>query len=49
MPAPRDVQDGLHDVFCKQVEMNRLLTPIEHVTAWLFRVAGNRTTGLFRR
>src|SRR5207248_3028049 len=27
----------------------RLLMPIEHVTGWLFRVARNRITDLFRR
>jgi RNA polymerase sigma factor (sigma-70 family) len=31
------------------VEANRLLMPIEHVTGWLFRVARNRITDLFRR
>jgi RNA polymerase sigma factor (sigma-70 family) len=30
------------------VEANRLLMPIEHVTGWLFRVARNRITDLFR-
>ena len=31
------------------VEANRLLMPIDHVTGWLFRVARNRITDLFRR
>jgi RNA polymerase sigma factor (sigma-70 family) len=31
------------------VEANHLLVPIEHVTGWLFRVARNRITDLFRR
>jgi len=30
-------------------EANRLLMPIDHVTGWLFRVARNRITDLFRR
>jgi RNA polymerase sigma factor (sigma-70 family) len=31
------------------VEANRLLMPIDHVTSWLFRVARNRITDLFRK
>jgi RNA polymerase sigma factor (sigma-70 family) len=31
------------------VEANRLLMPIQHVTGWLFRVARNRITDLFRK
>ena len=46
---PRDVEDILQDVFYKLVEANRLLMPIEHVTGWLFRVARNRITDLFRK
>ena len=46
---PSDVEDILQDVFYKLVEANRLLMPIEHVTGWLFRVARNRITDLFRK
>lgn len=46
---PGDVDDVLQDVFAELVEANRLLMPIEHVTAWLFRVARNRITDLFRK
>jgi RNA polymerase sigma factor (sigma-70 family) len=46
---PRDVEDVLQDVFFELVEANHLLMPIEHVTGWLFRVARNRITDLFRR
>src|SRR4026209_742057 len=46
---PRDAEDILQDVFYALVEANRLLVPIEHVTAWLFRVARNRITDLFRK
>jgi RNA polymerase sigma factor (sigma-70 family) len=49
VPDPRDVEDILQDVFYELVEANRLLMPIEHVTSWLFRVARNRITDLFRR
>jgi RNA polymerase sigma factor (sigma-70 family) len=31
------------------VEANRLLMPIDHITGWLFRVARNRITDLFRK
>jgi RNA polymerase sigma factor (sigma-70 family) len=46
---PRDAEDVLQDVFSALVEANRLLMPIDHVTGWLFRVARNRITDLFRR
>src|SRR5207253_6405696 len=39
----------LRDVCYKLVEANRLLMPIDHVTGWLFRVARNRITDLFRK
>jgi RNA polymerase sigma factor (sigma-70 family) len=46
---PRDAEDVLQDVFYELVEANRLLMPIEHVSGWLFRVARNRITDLFRK
>jgi RNA polymerase sigma factor (sigma-70 family) len=46
---PRDAEDILQDVFYQLMEANRLLLPIEHVTGWLFRVARNRITDLFRK
>src|SRR5919108_5428723 len=49
VPDPRDAEDILRDVFYELVEANRLLMPIEHVTGWLFRVARNRITDLFRK
>src|ERR1700730_13106881 len=49
VPDPRDAEDILQDVFYKLVEANRLLMPIDHVTGWLFRVARNRITDLFRK
>lgn len=48
VPDPRDAEDVLQDIFYRLVEANRLLMPIEHVTAWLFRVARNRITDLLR-
>jgi RNA polymerase sigma factor (sigma-70 family) len=49
VPDPRDVEDILQEVFYELTEANRLLMPIEHVTGWLFRVARNRITDLFRK
>jgi RNA polymerase sigma factor (sigma-70 family) len=49
VPDPRDAEDILQDVFYELVEANRLLMPIDHVTGWLFRVARNRITDLFRQ
>ena len=49
VPDPRDAEDILQDVIYELVEANRLLMPIEHVTGWLFRVARNRITDLFRK
>src|SRR3954452_25340153 len=49
VPDPRDAEDILQDVFYQLVEANRLLMPIDHVTGWLFRVARNRITDLFRK
>lgn len=45
---PGDAEDVLQDVLSALVEAHRLLTPIDHVTGWLYRVARNRITDLFR-
>ena len=44
-----DAEDILQEVFYELVEAYRLMKPIEHVTGWLFQVARNRITDLFRR
>ncbi|MBZ5657553.1 MAG: RNA polymerase sigma factor [Acidobacteriia bacterium] len=44
-----DAEDILQDVFYELVEAYRMMEPVEQVTAWLFRVARNRITDLFRR
>ena len=49
VPDAQDVEDILQDVFFELVEANRRLMPIDHVTGWLFQVARNRITDLFRR
>src|ERR1700730_11409543 len=49
VPDPSDAEDIVQEVFYKLVEANRLLMPIDHVAGWLFRVARNRITDLFRK
>jgi RNA polymerase sigma factor (sigma-70 family) len=49
VPHEADVEDLLQEVFCELVEAHRLLMPIDYVTGWLFRVARNRITDLFRK
>ncbi len=44
-----DAEDILQDVFYELVELYRMMKPVEQVTAWMFRVARNRITDLFRR
>jgi RNA polymerase sigma factor (sigma-70 family) len=46
---PAEVDDILQDVFVELVVAYRALQPIEDVSAWLFRVARNRITDLFRK
>jgi RNA polymerase sigma factor (sigma-70 family) len=49
VPDPSEAEDIVQEVFYKLVEANRLLMPIEHVTGWLFRVARNHITDIFRK
>jgi RNA polymerase sigma factor (sigma-70 family) len=49
VPDAADAEDIVQEVFYELVEANRLLMPIEHVTGWLFRVARNRITDLWRK
>jgi RNA polymerase sigma factor (sigma-70 family) len=49
VPNEADVEDLLQEVFYELVQANRLLMPIDYVTGWLFRVARNRITDLFRK
>jgi RNA polymerase sigma factor (sigma-70 family) len=49
VPNEADVEDLVQEVFYELVEANRLLLPIDYVTGWLFRVARNRITDLFRK
>lgn len=43
-----DVEDILQDVFYEFVAAYRMLKPVEHATAWLFRVTRNRIIDRFR-
>jgi RNA polymerase sigma factor (sigma-70 family) len=49
VPNESDVEDLVQEVFYELVEANRLLMPIDYVTGWLFTVARNRITDLFRK
>lgn len=44
-----DADEILQEVFYELAEAYRLMKPIEQVSAWLFRVARNRITDLFRK
>jgi RNA polymerase sigma factor (sigma-70 family) len=44
-----DAEDVLQDVFFELTETYRMMKPVEQVTAWMYRVARNRITDMFRR
>ncbi len=45
----QDAEDVLQDVFAELVEAERLMRPVDEIGAWLYRVARNRITDLFRK
>lgn len=49
VPNQADVEDLLQEVMAELVEAHRMLKPIDMVSAWLYRVARNRITDLFRK
>lgn len=49
VPTDADAEDILQDIFTQLVEATRLLMPIDTVTGWLYQVARNRITDLFRK
>jgi RNA polymerase sigma factor (sigma-70 family) len=49
VPGGVDVEDVLQEVFYELVRAHRLLMPIDMVSSWLYRVARNRITDLFRK
>jgi RNA polymerase sigma factor (sigma-70 family) len=44
-----DAEDILQEVFFELISTYRLMEPVEQVSAWLFRVARNRITDMFRK
>jgi len=46
---PGDAEDILQEVFYEFVETYRMMKPVEHISGWLYRVARNRITDLFRK
>lgn len=49
IPDETEAEDVLQDVFAELVESYRMLKPVEQAAAWLFRVARNKITDLYRR
>jgi RNA polymerase sigma factor (sigma-70 family) len=49
VPDREDAEDILQEVFYELIEAYRLMKPVERVSAWLFAVARNRITDLFRK
>jgi RNA polymerase sigma factor (sigma-70 family) len=49
VPGGEDADDILQEVFYELVRAHRLLMPIDTVSSWLFSVARNRITDLFRK
>jgi RNA polymerase sigma factor (sigma-70 family) len=49
VPNEADAEDLLQDVFYEVIAAYRLMEPIKHWSAWMFRVARNRIIDRFRR
>lgn len=49
VPNEADVEEILQEVFYELVRARRLLMPIDYVTGWMYRVARNRITDMFRK
>jgi RNA polymerase sigma factor (sigma-70 family) len=49
VPDAGDAEDILQDVLHELVETYRLIHPVEHASAWLYRVARNRIVDFFRK
>jgi len=49
VPETSDAEDILQDVLYELVQAYRLMHPVEHAGAWLYRVARNRIVDFFRK
>jgi RNA polymerase sigma factor (sigma-70 family) len=49
VPDETDAEDILQDVFYQLIESNRMMKTIDHLSSWLFTVARNKITDLFRK
>jgi RNA polymerase sigma factor (sigma-70 family) len=49
VPDAGDAEDILQDVLFELVQSYRLMHPVEHAGAWLYRVARNRIVDFFRK
>jgi RNA polymerase sigma factor (sigma-70 family) len=49
VPDAGDAEDILQDVLYELVSTYRLIHPVEHASAWLYRVARNRIVDFFRK
>ena len=47
--STEDAEDILQEVYFQLAEADRLLKPIDQIAAWLFTVARNRITDLYRK
>jgi RNA polymerase sigma factor (sigma-70 family) len=47
--SAEDAEDILQDVFYQLAEADLLMKPIEQVSSWLYKVARNRITDLYRK
>ena len=48
-PTLEDAEDILQDVFYELVESYRLMKPVEQLASWMFTVARNKITDLYRK
>lgn len=49
VPTEADAEDLLQDVFYQLVQGFQIAEPIEHISAWLYKVAKNKIIDLYRK